>query len=108
MIQVTPRFWSFKLVRVNVFGLFVHTDYLMHVLLFVALVLAVNFLRLRIKLRILLPLMLLVATVAEVIQLYIPQRTFNHWDLVSNIVGVIIGVAIVWVSREFVSVRLRR
>ena len=100
MIQVVPRFLPFDFKRVIIFKISVHTDYLAHVMLFIAIVLVVNFLRIKIKLRFLLPLMLAVAILAEAIQLYIPQRTFNYWDLLSNIAGVIIGVVIVWVSRK--------
>lgn len=103
VIQVVPRFLPFDFKRVDVLGVPIHSDYLVHVLLFFALVLLVEFLHLKMKLSILIFLMLLVAIIAEVIQIYIPKRTFNLLDLVSNIVGVIIGVAIVWVARKVVS-----
>jgi len=39
--------------------------------------------------------LLLVASVlAEVWQLYIPHRTFNTYDLISNIIGVVIGYGV--------------
>lgn len=107
MIQVVPRFLPFDFNRVSIFNIAVHTDYFVHVILFIAIVLVVNLLRIKIKLRFLIPLMFAVAIVAEVIQLYIPKRTFNYWDLVSNIVGVAIGVGIVWLARELVSRRMR-
>lgn len=91
MIQVVPRFLPFDFKRVDVLGVPIHSDYLIHVLLFFALVLLVKLLHLNIKLSILITLILLVAIVAEVIQIYIPQRTFNHIDLISNVSGVLLG-----------------
>ena len=37
-------------------------------------------------------LILLLATVTEVVQLWVPERTFNVFDLVSNVAGVGIGL----------------
>ncbi|HOZ14460.1 MAG TPA: VanZ family protein [Tenuifilaceae bacterium] len=91
MIQVVPRFLPFDFKRVDVVGVSIHSDYLVHVLLFFALVLLVKFLHLKIKLSVLIILMLLVAIIAEVIQIYIPQRTFNYFDLISNVFGVLLG-----------------
>ena len=91
MIQVVPRFLPFDFKRVDVVGVSIHSDYLVHVLLFFALVLLVEFLHLKIKLSVLIILMLLAATIAEVMQIYIPQRTFNYIDLISNVSGVLLG-----------------
>ncbi len=91
MIQVVPRFLPFDFKRVDVVGVSIHSDYLIHVLLFFTLVLLVKFLHLKMKLSNLIFLMLLVAIIAEVIQIYIPQRTFNYFDLISNIFGVLLG-----------------
>lgn len=96
IIQVVPRFLPFNFGRVMLLGVNIHTDYLTHILLFTAIVLIVNTLHLKIKWRYLLPIYIIVAVFAEVVQVYIPKRTFNYWDLVSNIAGVIIGVAVVW------------
>ena len=38
---------------------------------------------------------LLLATVTEVVQLWVPERTFNVFDLVSNFAGVLIGVVLI-------------
>ena len=100
IIQVLPRFLPFSFDRIAIAGIMVHTDYLTHVLLFVAIVLIVDLLRLKIKVMYLLPFVLFAAVVAEVIQLYIPKRTFNYWDLVSNIAGVFIGFILVWIVRK--------
>lgn len=40
-------------------------------------------------------LILLLGTITELAQLWVPQRTFNVFDLVSNLVGVVIGVAVI-------------
>lgn len=40
-------------------------------------------------------LILLLAIVTEVVQLWVPQRTFNVFDLVSNFAGVVIGVVLI-------------
>ena len=100
IIQIMPRFLPFSFDRLAIAGIMVHTDYLTHVLLFVAIVLIVNLLRLKIRGRYLLPLILVAAVVAEVVQLYIPKRTFNYWDLVSKIAGVFIGFVAMWIVRN--------
>jgi glycopeptide antibiotics resistance protein len=38
---------------------------------------------------------LFLATITEIIQLWVPMRSFNVFDLVSNVVGMIIGVGVV-------------
>lgn len=91
MIQVVPRFLGFNFHRVDIVGIPIHSDYLIHVLLFFVLVLLAKFSHLKIKLSILALLMLLTAIIAEVVQIYIPQRTFNYIDLISNISGVLLG-----------------
>jgi VanZ family protein len=40
-------------------------------------------------------LILLLATVTEVVQLWVPERTFNVFDLLSNMVGAGIGMGVV-------------
>lgn len=104
MIQVVPRFLSFNFDRVKILNLTIHTDYLLHVFLFIAIVLIGNFLQLKVKIRVLLLLMITSAILAEVIQLYIPQRTFNYLDLIANILGVFIGVGIVFICRKLCNI----
>lgn len=100
MIQIAPRFLPFDFERIKIFGLNIHTDYLTHVLLFVTLVIIISVLHLRVKTRFLLPIMLIAAFVAEVVQIYIPKRTYNIWDLLSNVLGVFIGIIIVAIIRQ--------
>jgi len=38
---------------------------------------------------------LLLAIVTEVVQLWVPERAFNMFDLVSNVAGVVTGVVII-------------
>lgn len=40
-------------------------------------------------------LILLLATVTEVVQLWVPARAFNPFDLLANVVGLMIGVMII-------------
>ena len=40
-------------------------------------------------------LIFLLAVVTEVVQLWIPERTFNVFDIISNIAGVLIGVGVI-------------
>jgi VanZ family protein len=39
--------------------------------------------------------MMILGTVTEVVQLWVPERTFNVFDLVSNVAGVMIGLAVI-------------
>lgn len=41
---------------------------------------------------------LLLAVVTEVIQLWIPERTFNVYDLVANVVGLLIGLGLIEIA----------
>jgi len=40
-------------------------------------------------------LVLLLAVVTEVVQLWVPERAFNMFDLVSNVAGVVVGTGVV-------------
>lgn len=95
IIQITPRFLPFKFEPVAVWGVVVHTDYLTHILLFVAIVLLVNVIHITIRVKYLLPTLIAVAAIAEFVQVYIPRRTFNWWDLASNVAGVFIGFMLI-------------
>jgi VanZ family protein len=37
----------------------------------------------------------ILGTITELVQLWVPERTFNVFDLVSNMAGVIIGLAVI-------------
>ena len=39
---------------------------------------------------------LLLATVTEVVQLWVPYRTFNPLDWLSNVTGIVLGMGVVW------------
>jgi VanZ family protein len=43
---------------------------------------------------------LLLASVTEVVQLWVPERTFNMFDLLSNMVGVGIGMGVVRMAQR--------
>ncbi|MCJ7448583.1 MAG: VanZ family protein [Bacteroidales bacterium] len=45
-------------------------------------------------------LLLFLATVTELIQLWVPERAFNVFDLVSNAGGVIVGVGVVGMAQR--------
>jgi VanZ family protein len=47
-------------------------------------------------------LILLLATITEIVQLWVPERAFNVYDLVSNLAGVIIGTVIIKVAQRSV------
>lgn len=100
VIQIVPRFLPFDFGRVELAGLSIHSDYFTHFLLFVTIVFVVNGLRLKIRLIYLFPLMLIVAAVAEFVQLYIPRRTFNYFDLLANVAGVLFGIVVLLILRK--------
>ena len=43
---------------------------------------------------------LLLATVTELVQLWVPKRAFNVFDLLSNVGGVFIGLGVIRVTRR--------
>jgi VanZ family protein len=51
---------------------------------------------------------LFLATITEIFQLWVPERTFNIFDLVSNVAGVIIGVGVVKLAQRRDGVRALR
>jgi len=42
-------------------------------------------------------LILALATVTEAVQIFVPARVFNFFDLIANVVGVGIGLVVIWV-----------
>jgi len=53
-------------------------------------------------------LVMFLATVTEVIQLWVPERTFNVFDLISNITGIGIGVLIIKMVQRHDGSKVRR
>lgn len=100
IIQVAPRFLPFNFSKIVISGIRIHTDYFTHVLLFVVIVIVIDLLRVKLNPTLVFLAMLCAAVIAEMVQLYIPKRTFNYWDLVSNIAGVIIGEILVWIWKK--------
>jgi VanZ family protein len=45
-------------------------------------------------------LIIILAAVSEIVQLWVPERTFSPVDLLANIVGIIIGMGVIWSVRE--------
>jgi VanZ family protein len=45
-------------------------------------------------------LILLLATVTEIVQLWVPERTFNVFDLASNLAGLGIGVGVIVLAQR--------
>jgi VanZ family protein len=43
---------------------------------------------------------ILLATGTEVVQLWVPQRSFNPWDMVANMVGVSVGIGTVRMAQR--------
>lgn len=43
---------------------------------------------------------LTLATVTEVVQLWVPERSCNVFDWLSNIVGICVGVGVIWGTRR--------
>ncbi len=43
---------------------------------------------------------LLLATITEVVQIWVPERTFNMLDLLSNVAGLGLGIGIVWIVQR--------
>ena len=50
-------------------------------------------------------LLILMSLIPEILQLFIPYRTFNHYDLLFNLAGVLFGIIIVQV---FIKTRIKR
>jgi len=83
-----PAALHFSLPVVPFHGFQIHTDYLVHFLIFAMLTAAASLANLRIKPVILFPFFLTTAALVEVCQLKIPSRTYNPYDLICNLSGV--------------------
>jgi len=75
-------------------GVIIHTDYLVHIILFVLVVVSLILVGIKTSSIGAFILLLVASALAEVWQLYIPHRTFNMYDLISNIIGVLIGYGV--------------
>lgn len=45
-------------------------------------------------------LLLFIAVILEILQLFVPYRVFNINDLVANIIGVILSIPLIWQIRK--------
>jgi len=93
-ILVIPTLLPINFPRFKCLGITIHTDYLVHVVLFVLLVISLKIVGIKTSSIGILILLLVASALAEVWQLYIPHRTFNTYDLISNIIGVVIGYGV--------------
>ncbi|MEJ5317899.1 MAG: VanZ family protein [Tenuifilum sp.] len=93
-ILVIPTLLPINFPRFKCLGITIHTDYLVHVVLFVLLVISLKIVGIKTSSIGVLILLMLASALAEVWQLYIPHRTFNTYDLISNIIGVVIGYGV--------------
>ncbi|HDP75518.1 MAG TPA: hypothetical protein ENN49_06555 [Bacteroidales bacterium] len=93
-ILVFPTLLPINFPKYKCLGVIIHTDYLVHVVLFVLLVISLRLMGIKIFNIGVFILLLLASILAEVWQLYIPHRTFNISDLISNIIGVLIGYGV--------------
>ncbi len=80
----------------NTHVLSLRLDYLLHALVFIPMVPLLRFSRPDIPLWIAFVLSLGLAIVAEGIHYYLPYRAYNINDLLGNIIGVVLGLAIVF------------
>lgn len=93
-ILVVPIFLPLSFPVFSFGGFIVHSDYLVHLAIFVLLVVSLRFSGVKIMKIGVIALVLIAAIVAEVWQIYIPKRTYNFSDLISNVAGVVLGYAI--------------
>lgn len=89
-----PAAIHFSLPVVPFHGFQLHTDYLVHFLIFAMLTAAASLANLHIKPVILFPVFLAIAALVEVCQLKIPSRTYNPYDLVCNLAGVAFSLVV--------------
>lgn len=93
-ILVIPTLLPINFPRYKYLGVIIHSDYIVHVVLFILLVISLKLVGIKISSISVFILLLAVSVLAEVWQLYIPHRTYNTYDLISNIIGVIIGYGV--------------
>lgn len=93
-ILVIPTLLPITFPRFKCLGITIYTDYLVHVVLFVLLVISLKMMGIKTFSIGVLILLIVASALAEIWQLYIPHRTFNTYDLISNIIGVIIGYGV--------------
>lgn len=94
-ILILPSLLPMNFPSYRAFGIVIRSDYVVHVALFTFLVLTLLLLRTNIHSPTLIVTLLIVAAIAEIWQLYIPQRTYNIYDLISNELGVVLGYGLI-------------
>ncbi|QKG81022.1 VanZ family protein [Tenuifilum thalassicum] len=86
---------------IKVFGFYIHSDYLVHVFLFFILIVTLLLAGIGVHSFGVFILIILAAILAEVWQLVIPHRTYNIWDLIANVGGVILGYLVAYLRLMF-------
>ncbi len=94
-ILILPALLPMNFPSYRAFGIVIRTDYVVHVALFTFLVLTLLLLKIKLHDPALFVAILLVAAIAEVWQLYIPHRSYNIYDLISNELGVVLGYGLI-------------
>lgn len=94
-ILILPALLPMNFPSYRALGIVIRTDYVVHVTLFTFLVLLLLLLRINIHSPTLIATLLIVASIAEIWQLYIPLRTYNIYDLISNELGVVLGYGLI-------------
>lgn len=94
-ILILPALLPMRFPSYRALGIVIRTDYVVHVTLFTFLVLLLLLLRINIHSPTLIVTLLIVAAIAEIWQLYIPHRTYNIYDLISNELGVVLGYGLI-------------
>lgn len=99
-ILLLPLYIPFTFPQVKLGTVIIHTDYLIHVSFFIVLVFLIVPFKIEIRLRYLAPILMIFAAISEILQIYIPHRTYNIFDLISNLIGVTTGIVVVWAIRK--------
>lgn len=94
-ILILPALLPMNFPSYRAFGIVIRSDYVVHVALFTFLVLTLLLLKINIHSPALIVILLIIAAIAEIWQLYIPHRTYNIYDLISNELGVVLGYGLI-------------
>ncbi len=93
-VLLVPAIVPLNFTSFRISTLVVRTDYLVHVLIFTGLTFTLLWVNINIYNPLIFIILIVAGITAENVQIYIPHRSYNIYDLLSNLLGVVLGYAL--------------
>lgn len=93
-VLLVPAILPLNFTSFRISTLVVRTDYLVHVLIFTSLTLTLLWVNINTYNPLIFIILIVAGITAEYVQIYIPHRSYNIYDLISNLLGIVLGYAL--------------